>query len=50
MSTPVEFLIVYDFPLTWHDMQALAGFRCLPADKHLAAMQAACAAAALPRA
>jgi len=34
-------LVVYDFPLTWHDMQALAGFRCLPADKHLAAMQAA---------
>ncbi len=34
-------LIVYDFPLTWHDMQALAGFRCLPAEQHLAAMQAA---------
>ena len=34
-------LIVYDFPLTWHDMQALAGFRCLPADKHLEALQAA---------
>lgn len=34
-------LIVYDFPLTWHDMQALAGFRCLPPEQHLPAMQAA---------
>lgn len=34
-------LIIYDFPLTWHDMQALAGFRCLPADKHLEVLQAA---------
>lgn len=34
-------LIVYDFPLTWHDMQALAGFRCLPPEQHLPALQAA---------
>lgn len=32
-------LVVYDFPLTWHDMQALAGFRCLPAEQHFAVLQ-----------
>lgn len=27
-------LIVIDMPLTWHDMQAFAGFRCVPPEKH----------------
>lgn len=27
-------ITVIDFPLTWHDMQALAGFRCVAPEKH----------------
>jgi protein-disulfide isomerase len=27
-------LVVMEFPLTWHDMQALAAFRCVPKEKH----------------
>lgn len=27
-------LTVIEFPLTWHDMQALAGFRCVAPEKH----------------
>lgn len=27
-------LTVIDFPLTWHDMQAFAGFRCVAPEKH----------------
>jgi hypothetical protein len=34
-------VIVFDFPLSWHDMQALAGLRCLPAEKHFEAMHEA---------
>lgn len=27
-------LVIIEFPLTWHDIQAFAGFRCVPASKH----------------
>lgn len=31
-------LVIMDYPLNWKDMQALAGLRCLPANKHLEAI------------
>lgn len=34
-------LVVIDYPLTWHDMQVLAGFRCVPPDKHWDLLQKA---------
>lgn len=32
-------LIVLELPLTWHDVQAFAGFRCIPSDKYWSNLQ-----------
>ncbi len=37
-SGKVKFVII-ELPLTWHDMQAFAGFRCVSSDKHWEVMQ-----------
>lgn len=34
-------VIVMELPLTWHDMQAFAGFRCAPANSHWEVLKAA---------
>jgi hypothetical protein len=31
-------LVFYEYPLNWKDMQALAGLRCVPKEKHLDAL------------
>lgn len=32
-------LVVIEMPLTWHDMQAFAGFRCVAPEKHWAVLE-----------